>query len=81
MAKKKIIFQGEPGAYSHLSCKTAFPDFEPLPCASFEEAFDAVSSRRAGLGTLAALGPVPAVMGAPTTIPMYLGSKSPSSLN
>ncbi|MBI3504073.1 MAG: prephenate dehydratase [Proteobacteria bacterium] len=43
----RIAFQGVPGAYSHLACKAARPDFEPLPCPSFEDAFDAVRSGRA----------------------------------
>ena len=33
MAKKKIVFQGEPGANSHLACREAYPDHEPMPCA------------------------------------------------
>ena len=38
---KKIAFQGEPGAYSHLACTEAYPDLEPVPCESFEDAFAA----------------------------------------
>ena len=37
--KGRIGFQGEPGAYSHLACEEAYPDMEPVPCASFEDAF------------------------------------------
>jgi len=37
-----IAFQGEPGAYSHLACREAYPDMTPLPCATFEDAFAAV---------------------------------------
>ncbi|MFN7190919.1 MAG: prephenate dehydratase domain-containing protein [Rhodospirillales bacterium] len=48
----RIAFQGVPGAYSHLACKAARPDFEPLPCPSFEEAFEAVRSGRAELGMI-----------------------------
>jgi prephenate dehydratase len=48
----RIAFQGVPGAYSHLACKAARPEFEPLPCPSFEEAFEAVRSGRAELGMI-----------------------------
>ena len=37
--KIKVAFQGEKGAYSHLACLEIFPDFEPIACATFEEAF------------------------------------------
>ena len=37
--KIKVAFQGEKGAYSHLACLEIFPNIEPLPCATFEEAF------------------------------------------
>ncbi|MFC6154941.1 prephenate dehydratase [Nocardioides yefusunii] len=40
--KKRISYQGEPGSNSHILCAREFPDFEPVPCASFEEAFAAV---------------------------------------
>lgn len=39
---KKIAFQGEPGAYSHLACREFRPDFEAVPCATFEDAFQAL---------------------------------------
>src|SRR5688572_16291583 len=39
----RISFQGEPGANSHIAAREAYPEFEPLPCASFEDAFAAVS--------------------------------------
>ncbi len=45
--KLRIAFQGEPGAYSQLACAKYAPDLEPLACATFEEAFDAVSYGRA----------------------------------
>jgi prephenate dehydratase len=44
MAKKTIVFQGEPGANSHIACKEAYPDYEPVPCATFEDAFAAASN-------------------------------------
>lgn len=43
----RISFQGEPGANSHIACKTAYPQFEPLPCLSFMDAFAAVSEGQA----------------------------------
>ncbi len=42
-----ISFQGEPGANSHIAARAAFPDLEPLPCASFDDAFAAVSEGQA----------------------------------
>jgi prephenate dehydratase len=38
----RIAFQGEPGANSDEACRTYFPDHEPVPHASFEDAFEAV---------------------------------------
>ena len=48
----RISYQGEPGANSHLACKEAFPDYEPLPCATFEDALAAVKSGEARLGMI-----------------------------
>jgi len=42
--KLKIAFQGEPGANSHLAIHEAYPDHEAVPCATFEDAFAAVTS-------------------------------------
>lgn len=47
-----IAFQGVPGAYSDLACRTAFPGLPTLPCPSFEAAMDAVRDGRAGLAML-----------------------------
>jgi prephenate dehydratase len=53
MAKKKtIVFQGEPGANSHIACRERYPDFEPVPCATFEDAFGAVSNGEADLAMI-----------------------------
>lgn len=41
---RKIAYQGEPGANSHAACIHAYPDWEPLPCATFEDALAAVST-------------------------------------
>ncbi len=51
-SKKKIAFQGEPGAYSNLACNEAYPDFEPMACESFEDAFAAVSEGSAALAMI-----------------------------
>jgi prephenate dehydratase len=52
MAKKKIIFQGEPGANSHLACRDAYPDHEPVPCPTFEDCFTALTSGDVDLGMI-----------------------------
>jgi prephenate dehydratase len=51
-ADQLIAFQGYPGAYSHLACRDAYPGLEALPCASFEDAFDAVESGMAHLAMI-----------------------------
>ena len=50
---QKIAFQGELGAYGHEACVTARPDFEPLPCTTFDSAVEAVRSGAADLGMIA----------------------------
>src|SRR6201998_3296143 len=50
--KLKIAFQGEPGANSHIAIVDAYPDAEPLPCATFEDALAAISSGEADLGMI-----------------------------
>src|SRR5437762_2537512 len=53
MTKKlKIAFQGEPGANSHIAIVEAYPDAEPVPCATFEDALAAISSGEADLGMI-----------------------------
>jgi prephenate dehydratase len=49
---KKIVFQGEPGANSHLAISQAYPDAEALPCATFEDAFAALTGGEADLGMI-----------------------------
>ena len=49
---KKIAFQGEPGANSHEACRTYFPDYEAVPCATFEEAFEAIKTGACQLGMI-----------------------------
>lgn len=48
----KIAFQGEPGANSHNAIAEAFPQAEPLPCATFEDALAAIASGEADLGMI-----------------------------
>jgi prephenate dehydratase len=52
MTRQRIAFQGELGANSHEACSTHFPDMEPVPHASFEDAFDAVKSGDCQLGMI-----------------------------
>ena len=42
-----IAYQGEAGANSHIACSQMFPDLEPLPCPTFEDALAAVKSGEA----------------------------------
>ena len=49
---RKVAFQGEPGANSHIACREAYPAYEPLPCPTFEDAFAAVRSGRAALAMI-----------------------------
>jgi prephenate dehydratase len=51
--KLKIAYQGEPGANSHIACLEARPDCEPLPCHTFEDAFQAVKDGKADLAMIA----------------------------
>ncbi|MBL8577994.1 MAG: prephenate dehydratase [Mesorhizobium sp.] len=48
----RISFQGEPGANSDTACRNVFPSMEPLPCPTFEDAFNAVESGKADLAMI-----------------------------
>ena len=48
----KIAYQGEPGANSHIACIEAYPGYEPLPCGTFEDAFQAVTEGEAALAMI-----------------------------
>ena len=50
--KLKIAFQGEPGANSHIAIVEAYPDAEPLPCPTFEDALAAIATGEASLGMI-----------------------------
>lgn len=49
---KKIAFQGAHGAYSDLACRTVFPQYETIPCKSFDDAFQAVVNEEADLAMI-----------------------------
>jgi prephenate dehydratase len=49
---RRIAYQGEPGANSHQVCKVHYPDWEALPCASFEDVFAAVEAGEADLAMI-----------------------------
>ena len=50
--QQKIAYQGEPGANSHIACLEVRPDFEPMPCRTFEDAFQAVKDGAAKLAMI-----------------------------
>ena len=52
MTKGRIAFQGELGANSHEACMAAFPDMEPVPHPTFEDAFEAVKEGDCQLGMI-----------------------------
>jgi len=52
MTHKRIVFQGEPGANSHLAIHEAYPDCEAVPCPTFEDAFAAIAAGEAELGMI-----------------------------
>jgi len=49
---RTVVFQGEPGANSHIACREVFPDLEAVPCATFEDAFAALTAGEADLGMI-----------------------------
>jgi prephenate dehydratase len=51
-APGRIAFQGQPGAYSDLACRSAFPGWETVPCAGFEDAFATVQRGKAELAMI-----------------------------
>src|SRR5215470_5905536 len=50
--RKTIVFQGEPGANSHIACAEAYPAYTPVPCPTFEDAFTGVAGGEADLGMI-----------------------------
>ena len=49
---KKIAFQGELGAYSHLACIEAAPDHNPVACRTFEAAMEQVNASECHLAMI-----------------------------
>ena len=49
---KKIAFQGELGAYSHLACLEAAPDHNPVACRTFESAMEQVNASECHLAMI-----------------------------
>ncbi|MDF9716526.1 prephenate dehydratase [Nocardioides sp. ChNu-153] len=52
MTVRRIAYQGEPGANSHIVCQRHYPDLESVPCASFEEVFAVVERGDADLALI-----------------------------
>jgi len=50
--QQKIVFQGEPGANSHLAIRQAYPKTEAVPCPTFEDAFSAIGDGNADLAMI-----------------------------
>ncbi|KQY13153.1 prephenate dehydratase [Rhizobium sp. Root482] len=48
----RISFQGDYGANSDMACRDMFPQMEPLPCQTFEDAFLAVDNGEADLAMI-----------------------------
>src|SRR3954447_2164485 len=48
----RISFQGEPGANSDTASRNVYPSMEPLPCPTFEDAFNAVETGKADLAMI-----------------------------
>jgi prephenate dehydratase len=48
----RIAYQGEPGANSHIVCKEHYPEWDAVPCASFEDVFAAVKAGDAELAMI-----------------------------
>ena len=49
---ERIAFQGEPGAYSHQACRERRPELEPIPCRTFEDVIESVTSEDAEFAML-----------------------------
>ncbi|MET0931573.1 MAG: prephenate dehydratase [Aeromicrobium sp.] len=52
MTSQRIAYQGEPGANSDIVCKRHYPEWETVPCASFEDVFAAVTGGDAELAMI-----------------------------
>ncbi|WP_284777801.1 prephenate dehydratase [Agrobacterium sp. lyk4-40-TYG-31] len=52
MSSNRIAFQGDFGANSDMACRDVFPQMEPLPCPTFEDAFNALENGDAELAMI-----------------------------
>jgi prephenate dehydratase len=50
--ERRIAYQGEPGSNSHIVAREHYPDWEAVPCASFEDVFATVTSGDADLAMI-----------------------------
>ncbi|MFN8081170.1 MAG: prephenate dehydratase [Kineosporiaceae bacterium] len=50
--RTRVAYQGEPGANSDAAVREVFPQFAPLPCPTFEDAFEAVTTGLAEFGMI-----------------------------
>jgi len=48
----RIVFQGEPGANSHIACLEVYPTYQAVPQPTFEDCFAAVASGEAELAMI-----------------------------
>jgi len=51
-SSNRIAFQGEYGANSDMASRDVFPDMDPLPCPTFEDAFNALENGDADLAMI-----------------------------
>ena len=49
---RRVVFQGEPGSYSHLAAREALPHCEAVPAPTFEDAFAAIREGAVDLGLI-----------------------------
>jgi prephenate dehydratase len=49
---RRVVFQGEPGSYSHLAAREALPHCEAIPAPTFEDAFTAIREKSVDLGLI-----------------------------
>jgi len=52
LSTKIVVYQGEPGANSHIACTEVFPDWETVNKPTFEDAFAAVVEGTADLAMI-----------------------------
>ncbi|MCW2751012.1 MAG: prephenate dehydratase, partial [Aeromicrobium sp.] len=52
MTSQRIAYQGEPGSNSHIVAREHYPEWEAVPCASFEDVFAAVANGDADLAMI-----------------------------